>query len=89
MIKTQVSTGYFLIKIIPEDKTIEVGFCPQVNKVTLKIVGKTPQEIYLEIANRKLIDRPDHYAYLGKELEKAHIALKKGIDYVQDEDLNL
>ncbi len=81
--------GYFLIKIDPEKKTIEVGFCPQVNKVTLKIVGKTPQEIYLEIAKRKLIDRPDHYAYLGKELQKAFIALKKGIQYEQDEELKL
>ena len=79
----------FLIKTNPEDKTIEVGFCPQVNKVTIKIIGKTPQEIYLEIAKRKLIEKADHYAYLGKELQKAFIALNKNIDYVQDEELNL
>ena len=31
----------------------------------------------------------EHAAYLGKELEKAYLALKHDLEYVQDEELNL
>ena len=81
--------GYFLIKISPEKKQIEVAFCPELNKVTVKIIGETPLEIYQTIIKNNLISRQDHGAYLGRELQKAYIALQKGIDYVQDDELIL
>ena len=81
--------GYFLIRIDKDKKLIEAAFCPEVNKITHKIVGKNPQEVYMTIIKEDLISRLDHAAYLGKELQKAYIALQKGIDYVQDDPLNL
>jgi len=36
-----------------------------------------------------LISRDDHAAYLGRETLKAETALKLGIPYVQDSDLEL
>ncbi|MBI2105482.1 DUF4346 domain-containing protein [Candidatus Woesearchaeota archaeon] len=39
------------------------------------------------INKKKLNIRKDHCAYLGRELQKAYIALKKGIKYVQDDEL--
>lgn len=79
--------GYFLIRIVPEKKMIEVGFCGKRNTVEVKVYGKTPIEIYQTILREKIIDRPDHAAYLGRELQKAYIALQLGISYVQDDEL--
>ncbi len=79
--------GYFLIKIEPGDKTIHVGFCTMKNILKREIVGKKPLDIYQTIIREKIIDRPDHAAYLGRELQKAYIAVQKNIKYVQDDEL--
>jgi len=49
--------------------------------------GKTARQLSLEIAREKLASQDEHYAYLGRELMKAEIALKLGLEYVQDKDL--
>ena len=82
--------NYFLIRLDEENKNIEVGFCKEKNKVALKIVGKKPVDIYQTMINKeKLPIRNDHAAYLGRELQKAYIALKSNLEYVQDEELDL
>jgi len=81
------SEGYFLIRINKENQTIEVGHCLQDNKVIIKIIGKTPEEIMYKIIDEKLLSLLDHAAYLGKELQKAHTALKYGFEYIQDSEL--
>ena len=81
--------GYFLIKLYRKNKSIVVGFCKERNKISLKIVGKKPIDIYHTIINKeKLPIRKDHAAYLGKELQKAYIALKYNLEYVQDKELD-
>lgn len=80
--------GYFLIRINKGKKLIEVGFCNERNKLVLKITGKKPIEIYQTIINKENIPiRKDHCAYLGRELQKAYLALHKNLNYVQDEEL--
>ncbi len=80
--------GYFLIKTNLKTKDIEVGFCRESNIVALKVIGKNPLEIYQTIINKEKLElRRDHYAYLGRELQKAHIALQQNIEYVQDDEL--
>ena len=82
--------GYFLIKIDRVKKLIEVGFCNGKNKMVLKITGKTPLEIYQTIINKESLPiRKDHCAYLGRELQKACLALKYNLEYVQDDELDL
>ena len=81
--------GYFLIRINQEKKEIEVGYCPELNKVTLTIRGYNTLEIYQTIIKRGLLSRMDHAAYLGRELQKAYIALTTGVPYVQDDELSL
>ena len=82
--------NYFLIRLDRENKNIEVGFCKEKNKVALKVVGKKPVDIYQTMINKeKLPIRKDHAAYLGRELQKAYIALKNNLEYVQDEELDL
>jgi ferredoxin len=80
--------GYFLIRIIPEKKMIEVGFCGKRNTVEVKVYGTKPIEIYQTILREKIIERPDHAAYLGRELQKAYIALELNIPYIQDDELD-
>ena len=81
--------GYFLIRVNNEAKKIEVGFCEKGNVMEIKISGSTPLEIYQTAIKHGLITRLDHAAYLGSELQKAFIALKKNIEYVQDDELNI
>ncbi len=81
--------GYFLIRIVPEKKMIEIGFCGKRNTIEVKVHGKTPIEIYQTVLKEKIIDRADHAAYLGRELQKAYTALQLGIPYVQDDELDL
>jgi ferredoxin len=81
--------GYFLVKVNRKLDIIEVGLCKKRNIVAVKITGKNPENIYLTIIKNKLISRLDHAAYLGRELQKAYIALKKNIEYVQDDELKL
>jgi len=80
--------GYFLIKLDKENKKIVVGFCKEGNKILVKIIGNKPSDIYHEVLKKGLIKRADHAAYLGKECQKAFIALQQNIDYVQDEELD-
>ncbi len=79
--------GYFLIRTNRETKEIEVAFCPELNKITVKVTGKRPLEIYQTIIKEGLLSRLDHAAYLGRELQKAYITLQKGLPYVQDDEL--
>ncbi|MBI5073187.1 DUF4346 domain-containing protein, partial [Candidatus Woesearchaeota archaeon] len=81
--------GYFLIRILPEKKLIEIGFCGKRNTVEVKVYGTKPIEIYQTVLREKIIERPDHAAYLGRELQKAYIALQLNIPYVQDDELHL
>ncbi|MDP6548187.1 MAG: DUF4346 domain-containing protein [Candidatus Woesearchaeota archaeon] len=82
--------GYFLIKIDRENKNIVVAFCNEKNKIVLKVTGKKPIDIYQTIINKeKLPIRKDHAAYLGRELQKAYLALKYNLQYVQDDELDL
>lgn len=80
--------GYFLLRVNYDKKEIEAGFCNSKNNMVLKVIGKTPIEIYHTIAHQSgLILRPEHYAYLGRELEKAHFCMVKNLQYVQDDRL--
>jgi len=83
--------GYFLIRVNRETKEIEAGFCKQNNEVEIHITGKHPEEMYNTIVREdklNLVGLKEHAAYLGMEFQKAYTALKLGIEYVQDEDLD-
>jgi ferredoxin len=80
--------GYFLIRVNFEKKEIEAGFCNGKNNLVLKVTGKTPIAVYHAIGTKAALGlQPEHYAYLGRELEKAHFCLVKNLEYVQDDPL--
>jgi tetrahydromethanopterin S-methyltransferase subunit A len=79
--------GYFLIRINRDTKEIEVGHCEKQNKVDVLFKGKNPESIMYKIIDMGFISRFDHAAYIGKEIEKAFLALKLNLQYTQDEEL--
>lgn len=81
--------GYFLIRINKKEEFLELGHCKKDNVIETLIQGKTPQEVYFAACENKLLSRLDHAAYLGKELEKAYIAMKNNLEYVQDSELEI
>jgi tetrahydromethanopterin S-methyltransferase subunit A len=82
--------GWFIIDIDREKNEIVlehyVGYDSEA-KLHCKIRGKNAHEICATIARLGLISRLDHACYLGRELQKAEIALKLNIPYEQDKDL--
>jgi dihydropteroate synthase len=87
--------GYFLIRI--KDNQIEAAHVKNdhsnnprhyPNKAEV-IIGETAEEIYNTIIRENLVSLQEHAAYLGSELQKAEIAMKNKLKYVQDEELNL
>lgn len=84
------SAGYFLIRLDRKNKNIEVAFCNERNKIVLKVTGIKPIDIYQTIINKENLPiRKDHAAYLGRELEKAFLALNFDLEYVQDDELDI
>lgn len=81
--------GYFLIRVNQEKQRVEVGHCGQRNEVDVMVHGNTAIEIYMTIIKRGLVGDLGHAAYLGREIEKACLALKHGLKYVQDDELEI
>lgn len=82
--KTELEDAEFWIYV--DDGRINVVYYKKKNP-KLKLSGSSASKIYKEIISRGLTKNLMHTAYLGKELEKAEIALRLGRNYVQDRDL--
>ena len=52
-------------------------------------MGKHPIELYYTLVREGMISRLDHAADVGVELQKAYLALKNNLEYVQDSELAL
>ena len=83
--------GFFVIEINQNKKIIRVEYYSNVYKNN-KIVTGNLQKVFTGFKADALSDsiakhvpnlQPEHYMYLGMELQKAQIALEKNIDYVQ------
>ncbi|MBI3036344.1 ferredoxin [Candidatus Woesearchaeota archaeon] len=81
--------GFFTIKPFPDEGVIRVRYYNAKHQLAALIEGKSAEEIYITICREGLVSIPSHAAYLGSELQKAEIAMKKRIDYVQDDPLNI
>ncbi len=80
--------GYFTIKPFPIRRKVYVRYYKD-NKLEKTFSGINTSQIVQKLIEEGLISRLDHAAYLGKEIEKAIIALENNLDYVQDEKLRL
>lgn len=76
--------GYFVILPQKSRANILVEHYSYDNKLIRKIEGKNSRDIYLTIVSNNWVTELGHAAYLGKELSRAELSLKKGYKFVQD-----
>jgi thymidylate synthase len=76
--------GMFLVSI--EDQIYVQHLAPSGEELQT-FEGRTALGLYLKI--HPFVGMTEHAMYLGTELQKAEIALKLGLDYVQDKPLDL
>ncbi len=76
--------GYFVILPSKKNKTILVEHYSYDNKLLREIKGKSGRDIYFTIINNKWVTELSHAAYVGKELARAELSIKKGFKFVQD-----
>ncbi|MBI2581065.1 DUF4346 domain-containing protein [Candidatus Woesearchaeota archaeon] len=81
--------GFFTIKPFPDEGVIRVRYYNAKHQLAALIEGKNAEELYITICREGLVSIPSHAAYLGSELQKAEIAMKKRLNYVQDDPLNV
>ena len=82
--------GYFLIDIDREKKILKVLYCKiksSKHEAKAEIIGKTAIEVLNTLISYKFISTLQHAGDMGIELNKAEIALKFNLKYVQDKDL--
>jgi dihydropteroate synthase-like protein len=80
--------GWFRIAVDRERAEIAaIHYPPGEEEPDIVVKGRDSRTIYQTIIRRELVSKLDHAAYLGKELEKAHIALVLGRSYVQERPL--
>ncbi len=53
----------------------------------ITIAGERGRDVLNSLIEQGLVGRLDHAGYLGRELERAEIALALGRSYIQDEPL--
>ncbi|PIT96976.1 hypothetical protein COT82_00265 [Candidatus Campbellbacteria bacterium CG10_big_fil_rev_8_21_14_0_10_35_52] len=85
--KTQTDPrGYLVIRV--KDEEIFAVFQGPQGEELLSFNAKIAKEIMKKIAQLEILSRSDHLLDIGAELQKAEIALKKGLSYVQDKPLD-
>ena len=89
------AAGFFVIRVDREKGEIVVEHYQNVKKpgsektvtgrLSKVIAGSDAEALCQTIAREGLVTRPEHAAYLGRELARAELALRSGKKYVQDE----
>lgn len=84
--------GYFIISLDKDRKKIIVEHYKK-GKLNKKIIGNNAKEICDTIARLGLVGNfeqaKEHAMYLGRELQKAEIALNQGLSFEQDQELTI
>ena len=81
--------GYFLIDLDRKAGLIIVAHHFADGKKDALFQSADPIALYYTILNHDNVTFMTHAAYLGQEIEKAFIALKNNLKYVQDDMLTL
>ena len=77
--------GSFAIRV--ENKEIIINHYSPDGKHIQTFLGKNAMELSIQIVS--FVSLMSHAIYLGRELEKAKVALHTGVPYIQDEDIEL
>jgi len=93
----QDPSGFFTIFVDKDRQEIVVEFYESVakdkskkvatGKLGMVVCGTSAEAICHTISREELVSRVDHATYLGRELQKAEVALRYKLDYTQDEEI--
>ncbi len=81
--------GFFVVHADLRSQNIFVEHYAYDRKIQNKFKGKTAKSLCDTIIKRELTLDASHASYLGRELMKAEISLRKGLVYTQDKPLKL
>ncbi|MCL4511175.1 MAG: DUF4346 domain-containing protein [Bacteroidetes bacterium] len=76
--------GYFVILPLPEKVIISVEHYSYDDRLMRTIEGKDARSLYWMIIENDWVTQLSHAAYLGRELAKAELSIKRGFKYIQD-----
>jgi tetrahydromethanopterin S-methyltransferase subunit A len=76
--------GYFVIIPSKKDGNILIEHYSYDNKLLRKIEGKNSRDLYFTIIENNWVTELSHAAYLGKELARAEMSIKKDFKFIQD-----
>ena len=76
--------GYFVIIPSKKDGNILIEHYSYDNKLLRKIEGKYSRDLYFTIIENNWVTELSHAAYLGKELARAEMSIKKNFKFIQD-----
>ena len=79
--------GFFTIKPFPQEGLIRARYYGEDHALKFVIEGDCSEKIYNTIVREGLVSTFQHAAYVGNELMKAEIAMKKNLAYIQDDPL--
>lgn len=80
--------GHFNISVYHDAGIIECKYYGNDQKLKLAFEGAKAFNIYNKIHDMKLVTKYDHASWLGHELTRAEIALREGIEFRQDRELD-
>ena len=80
--------SYFTVMPYPDAGKIMVRVYSTDHQPLYLIEGEHPRQIYYKMIKMGLITKMEHAAYLGKELQKAYIALQQRLYFNQDDELD-
>jgi tetrahydromethanopterin S-methyltransferase subunit A len=75
--------GNFIIRL--EEQSIAVDHLNGKDRLLRVVEGKTARDVCLALIRNGWVSKLDHAAYLGRELARAEMALRKGQAFAQDE----
>jgi tetrahydromethanopterin S-methyltransferase subunit A len=76
--------GFFVIYVDGEGMRIVAEHYENRGMMTAVVEGLDATSIYCTAVEMGLVSRLDHAAYLGRELSRAEMSLRRGMEYVQD-----
>ena len=81
--------GLFLIGLGPWEDTIELEHYTHEGNLDYRIGGSSAEALCRTLVEQELVGDYGHALYVGRELQKAEVALRSGLDYEQDRVLTL
>jgi len=79
--------GFVVVHVDHKNGKLVVEHYNYKRQIKVRITGEDAESLCHTLLERELVSRLDHATYVGRELQKAEIALKKGFRYKQDKSL--